>query len=89
LGNDSAQVAWLAWQAVERLSAAENLAETDRSVASKEVAACVQEFHRARGGRNLVAAGFAEDLVAVAQLDRLAWIPQQYSAGSFRGTSWD
>jgi len=83
LGNDAAHLAWTQWQAGSRPTTAAD-PQLPAVHASKAVTGCLQQFHYARGGRNLLAAGFADDLIAVAQLDSLAWVPQQVAAGTFQ-----
>ena len=62
LGNDASLLALDAWKSV---------------AISPGNAAIVDRMHDAIGGRNLVEAGFADDLVAVAQLDSLTAVPCQ------------
>ena len=68
LGNDASLLALDAWKGV---------------AASPGNAAIAGRLHDAIGGRNLVEAGFAEDLVAVAQLDSLTTVPRQSAPRRF------
>jgi 2-phosphosulfolactate phosphatase len=97
LGNDSAWLAWGAWQELVRQSSTRpgfRLAAREApqpEVQATEVQATeshsrtgmpapspawlAEAMELGSGGRNLIAAGFASDLLAVSQLDSLAVVP--------------
>ena len=77
LGNDASVLALEAWRRVVEPSADKRGWSTENAIA------LLNRLKLAVGGRNLIEAGFADDLPAVAQLDSLHVVPRQVSPGRF------
>lgn len=79
LGNDASALALAAWEDVAREEANRDAAQAERDLSAHLVASmCI-----AKGGRNLVEAGFADDLRLVAAVDSLSVVPRQESRCRF------
>jgi 2-phosphosulfolactate phosphatase len=77
LGNDAGVLALEAWRRVVERPA------DKPGESAVNAPALVDRLRQAVGGRNLIAAGFADDISAVAQLDSIDIVPRQMSPGRF------
>lgn len=90
LGNDACLLALDAWK---QIAGSCDMSPDKRSLEARSVwsdstaAALVDRLGVAAGGRNLIDAGFAADLTAVAQLDTVATVPYQHSPGRFHASA--
>lgn len=84
LGNDSSALALAAWKSVAHAQGGNQAGECAAEEAEPELSArLVEAMRTALGGRNLVEAGFEDDLRLVASVDSLTIVPRQERACRF------
>jgi phosphosulfolactate phosphohydrolase-like enzyme len=84
LGNDASAIALAAWKSVAHARRGNQVEECEAEEAGPVLSArLVESMRTALGGRNLVEAGFDDDLRLVASIDSLTIVPRQERACRF------